>query len=377
MKYIFDVDGVLCDTGCLIDPNFKEWFINWSKDKEYYLVTGGRRESTIMQVGIEIVSGAKMAFHCMSNHIVIDNEREFHINQITLTEEETNFLLSKARNSNCIDHRGGSINFSILGLNATVEEKLKYKLWDDINHERIDIIKEFTQLFPRFEAFIGGNASIDICLAECNKSQILQFINNMHDCIFFGDKCFEYGIDNPLANLCNWVYNEVIEVNGYKETWEKLMKPMKFIAHRGLFNGPDVNLENRPEQIELAISEGFECEVDLWVVQHELFLGHDHPDYKIGIEFLDKPLWIHAKNLEALTWLSKNNKDYNYFWHENDAFTVTSKGLIWTLPGNEVSHNSVMVMPEYIDKTLSNVDNARCYGICSDYIKTIREKICG
>ena len=34
---------------------------------------------------------------------------------------------------------------------------------------------------------------------------------------------------------------------------------MKFIAHRGLTEGPDVNLENRPEQIEKSLKDGFEC----------------------------------------------------------------------------------------------------------------------
>jgi hypothetical protein len=48
---------------------------------------------------------------------------------------------------------------------------------------------------------------------------------------------------------------------------------MKLIAHRGLFNGPDVNLENRPQQIETALSRGFDCEVDLWIVDGNMFLA--------------------------------------------------------------------------------------------------------
>ena len=39
---------------------------------------------------------------------------------------------------------------------------------------------------------------------------------------------------------------------------------MIYIAHRGLTNGPDKELENHPEQIKRAISQGFDCEVDLW-----------------------------------------------------------------------------------------------------------------
>ena len=54
---------------------------------------------------------------------------------------------------------------------------------------------------------------------------------------------------------------------------------MKLIAHRGLTNGPDVNLENRPQQIELALSKDYHCEVDVWFVDNTWFLGHDFPLY--------------------------------------------------------------------------------------------------
>ena len=90
---------------------------------------------------------------------------------------------------------------------------------------------------------------------------------------------------------------------------------MIYIAHRGLFNGPDVNLENRPQQIELALSEGYHCEVDVWYVDDKWFLGHDFPDYKISYEFLEQPnLWLHAKNLDAL-YVMGADKKLNFFLH--------------------------------------------------------------
>jgi len=146
---------------------------------------------------------------------------------------------------------------------------------------------------------------------------------------------------------------------------------MKYIAHRGLFNGPDVNLENRPEQIEQALNEGFDCEVDLWLIDSDFYLGHDRPDYAIRNEWLNKPgLWIHAKNLAALKWLTET--DLEYFWHEEDKFTLTSNNYIWTYPGNALTSRSVMVMPEYVDKSLENARNAQCYAICSDYVNQLR-----
>ena len=146
---------------------------------------------------------------------------------------------------------------------------------------------------------------------------------------------------------------------------------MKLIAHRGLMEGPDANLENRPEQIELALSRGFDCEVDLWVVNADLYLGHDGPDYPIDKTFLNKiGLWIHAKNLAALRWLTDTTGLY-YFWHESDQFTLTSNKFIWTYPGKELTQRSIAVLPELNDPELDNLPT-NCYGICSDYVLKIK-----
>jgi hypothetical protein len=146
---------------------------------------------------------------------------------------------------------------------------------------------------------------------------------------------------------------------------------MKYIAHRGLFNGPDVNLENRPEQIETALKSGYDCEIDLWLINSDFYLGHDRPDYPIDKEWVSKlGLWIHAKNLAALRWLTTT--DLEYFWHEEDKFTLTSNNYIWTYPGNELTMRSVMVMPEYVDKSLDNARTAQCYAICSDYVGQLK-----
>lgn len=147
---------------------------------------------------------------------------------------------------------------------------------------------------------------------------------------------------------------------------------MIYIAHRGLVNGPDVNLENRPQQIEQSLQQGYHCEIDVWYKNSQWYLGHDGPDYKVDYEFLRKPnLWIHAKNLDALYVLGAD-PILNYFWHQDDDFTLTSKGYIWTYPGKELTKDSVMVMPEHVNPELQNL-NFNCYAICSDWIEKIKE----
>lgn len=146
---------------------------------------------------------------------------------------------------------------------------------------------------------------------------------------------------------------------------------MIYIAHRGLYQGPNKEEENKPEQIDSAINLGFQCEVDVWSVNDVFYLGHDSPQYQIDIDFLSsRPLWIHAKNIDALLKLSQ--LDLNCFWHENDRHTLTSKGFIWTSPGELLTTNSIMVMPEWTN--IKEAYTTDCYGICSDAIEHIRTR---
>jgi phosphomannomutase len=225
--YLFDVDGVLCDTGCKIDPEFQSWFIDWSKDKQYALVTGGEYTSTVFQIGKEIVENAYMSFHCMGNHIFI-KDREYKINQFDLSEYETQWLEAfinksgfRIKTGNHIDIRTGSVNFSIAGRNATLEQKKQYLAWDSLTNERLNLIEEFEKKFPHYQAFIGGNASIDICLYGAHKGNCVSHfgMDKNFEVVFFGDKCFERGIDYPLhynREHSHWIKN------GYKDTLEVL-----------------------------------------------------------------------------------------------------------------------------------------------------------
>jgi hypothetical protein len=146
---------------------------------------------------------------------------------------------------------------------------------------------------------------------------------------------------------------------------------MIYIAHRGLFAGPDKGIENVPEQIQLALSLGYDCEVDVWYkAEGEWWLGHDAPTYNVDYDFIAQAgLWLHAKNLAALYYLT--GTPLNYFWHESDTQTLTSHHYIWTYPDRLLSKHSIMLLPEWSDPALMSTKDADCYGICSDYIEKI------
>ena len=138
---------------------------------------------------------------------------------------------------------------------------------------------------------------------------------------------------------------------------------MIFIAHRGNINGKTPKMENKPSYVKEALQNGFDAEIDVWFIDNKLFLGHDNPDFIINLDFLkNDKLWCHAKNIPALNFLLENN--IHCFWHENDAVTLTSKGYMWTFPGEELTPRSICLFPE----KRKDEDYSICKGICSDFI---------
>ena len=153
------------------------------------------------------------------------------------------------------------------------------------------------------------------------------------------------------------------------------------ISRRGNIDGPLPNRENTSDYIQEAMSRGFEVKIDVWYQPSGLgviwnprnindgwFLGHERPEHKIDFSFLmSKNLWCHAKNLKALQTMV-NNKIL-CFWHQEDDFTLTSSGHIWTYPGRIVCENSIIVC-QTLEKTLE-ASKKKVYGVCSDYVGLI------
>jgi hypothetical protein len=140
---------------------------------------------------------------------------------------------------------------------------------------------------------------------------------------------------------------------------------MIFISHRGNINGKNKDQENNPNKINLCLNMGYDVEVDVWNVDGNLYLGHDNPQHLITLDYLKNDnLWCHAKNKEALEIMLKNN--IHCFWHQNDQYTLTSKGYIWVYPDVSLLQNSIAVMPELTKYSFTDLKD--CYAICSDNI---------
>lgn len=148
---------------------------------------------------------------------------------------------------------------------------------------------------------------------------------------------------------------------------------MKYlISHRGNLNGKILEEENTSSYIQEALSAGYDTEIDVWVKDKVLFLGHDGPEQKVSLEWLNErkdKLWIHCKSLETLSFFNECKIPFNFFFHDQDEATLTSKSFIWAFPGKQPLRNSIAVLPE-----IHGDDVSICLGICSDFIQNYKSK---
>lgn len=138
-----------------------------------------------------------------------------------------------------------------------------------------------------------------------------------------------------------------------------------FISHRGNTNGPNKESENKPSYIDETMKK-YDVEIDVWFHNGEFYLGHDYPKYKIEKNWLIERkfnLWCHAKNSDALFQLL--DMEMHVFWHNEDDYTITSKGYIWAYPGKVGNNKTISVMPEY---SKIELDYSKFAGICSDHL---------
>jgi len=228
-KFIFDVDGTLTPSRGIIDIHFKMFFNTFCLDNNVYLVTGSDKPKTIEQIGEDTYILCKRVYQC-SGSDVWDGDTNILKSGWTLPDLARTFLISceyespfSIRTGNHIEQRSGMVNFSVVGRNATTEERAKYVDYDTVKNERINIASAFNIMFPDLQATVGGDTGIDIAPRGADKSQILRDFKEDDTIHFYGDAMFEGGNDLPLAYaLKDFQLGFSHQVRDWEHTWEKL-----------------------------------------------------------------------------------------------------------------------------------------------------------
>lgn len=228
--YVFDVDGTLTPSRLQIDNEFRQFFLNWMRNKKVIFVTGSDKEKTIEQIGYDVWKSASACLQCAGNHIFINDEEVYKLDW-TPSEELINFAIDVVRKSkyhtktsNFVEPRIGLLNVSIVGRNCTQQQREDYFKWDSETGERDLIVNQIHERFPDMEASSGGQISIDIHPKGKNKSQAKDWIlNKWPNAIihFFGDKMAKGGNDFDLAEVLHSPHTNH-SVKDWKDTYEKL-----------------------------------------------------------------------------------------------------------------------------------------------------------
>lgn len=229
--YIFDVDGTLTPSRGVMDPNFKQWFKKFCRKNPVVLVTGSDKPKTVEQIGEDTYNLCHTVYNCNGND-VWQSENHIRTNNFILPSHAHEFLSEKLsassfilRTGNHFEHRPGMVNFSIVGRNATAEQRAEYVKYDTERNERSSIASLFNKLFPGFEAKVGGETGIDISVKGADKSQILDDFSTSDQFYFFGDRLDEHGNDFPLKERIDRnKQGECYQVDSWKTTYSILQQ---------------------------------------------------------------------------------------------------------------------------------------------------------
>ena len=227
MIYLFDVDGTLTPSRGVMDLKFKEWFLRFAEKESVVLVSGSDNTKTIEQVGQDLFNSVEYSFNCAGNSVYRQGQlirsSDWQPNEELIKCLNYELLASKYphRYGNHVEIRTGMVNFSTVGRNCTVGDRLNYFSWDIKHHEREQICSRLKAQLPHLTFEIGGEISIDIFPNGCDKSQVLEYFLDQ-EVLFFGDRMLPGGNDYSLAlaildknqgrcyNVSNWLETEKV-----------------------------------------------------------------------------------------------------------------------------------------------------------------------
>ena len=231
-KFIFDVDGTLTPSRGIIDLEFKAFFNMFCLANDVYLVTGSDKTKTVEQISESTYNLCKRVYNCNGND-VWEGETHIHTNEWILPEEPHEWLSEELtasafplRTGLHFEHRPGMINFSIVGRNASAEQRKQYVEWDKEYDERVYIAHNFNLKFLELEAKVGGETGIDIAPKGADKSQIIKDFDKEDVIWFFGDAMHEGGNDEPLA--------KVVQHSRHVSNWKNTREYLQIFQEQGI-----------------------------------------------------------------------------------------------------------------------------------------------
>jgi phosphomannomutase len=204
--FLFDVDGTLTPSREEIDYDFRVFLVTFMQENKVSFVTGSDIKKTEEQLGRYLTRLSRFNFNCSGNSITQNNnivyesdwcpsdELQQYLNKLLTT---SNFAIKTGTH---IEKRPGSINFSVVGRQANKQDRQRYVQYDNEHNERYNIQRLIESNFPDVSAVVGGETGIDLFEKNKDKRQVLQYISEEENVIFFGDMMQQGGNDRSLLD---------------------------------------------------------------------------------------------------------------------------------------------------------------------------------
>lgn len=229
MLLVFDVDGTITPSRGRINESFRKWLLE-DLGARFVLVTGSDPAKTREQVGDELFESTTV-YNCTGNHVFEKGIETFR-SDWRIPDSLESFLDDTLNDSpfeyktgRHIEHRVGLCNFSVVGRNASIEQRKLYFDWDKMSGERANLAGEIREGWPDVDVGVAGETGIDIYRKGTGKDQIVNRLAADAPLHFFGDRMEPGGNDHSLAEaISKHKLGECYQVRDWMETWDILRK---------------------------------------------------------------------------------------------------------------------------------------------------------
>lgn len=205
---IFDVDGTLTAPRRPVTSEMREALAAASALYPCYAVTGSDRSKLDEQLPQELQHALAGVFTCSGNELHVGGRLAFareHVFPPELEEFAQAWMAKSAfplRTGRHVEARTGTLNLSIVGRNASPQQRERFLHHDRAFGERRQLARAIAARFPDHEARVSGQISVDVTPKGWNKGGVANEVLERHpgaSLHFFGDNMGEGGNDEPLA----------------------------------------------------------------------------------------------------------------------------------------------------------------------------------
>lgn len=224
----FDVDGTLTEKRTKINAENRAFLSELAKKYNLLIVSSGNCPRIYAQLdefpveilgnfGLQrskIVDGKLVIVH---EHRVEINKTEF-LARIAYLREKYGYAEYKGESVEF--HPSGMATFSLLGTQASIEEKLAF---DPDRKKRMVMYEEVKALFPEYDVYVGGSTSFDFGDKRHNKYTAIKAYAEengyaVDEILYIGDETHEGGGDYPV--FASEI--EAVKIENYKLLKETL-----------------------------------------------------------------------------------------------------------------------------------------------------------